>query len=127
MVEVDQHLLVRLPDRFNVDLTDQAVDVGVDRVLWIADVAHLIEVDAPDVLAEEDVLQLPLTSLVEDDAVAVEHPDIGRPAIERRHLHMYGSGNVVFPRIKLYRGRRHFSTAAVCGAGGQHADTHHPT
>ena len=83
MVEVDQHLQVGLAHRLDVDHRDQPVDVGVDGVLRVADISHLVEVDPPDVLPEEDVLQLALHLLVEHDAVTVEHPDVGRAAIER--------------------------------------------
>ena len=102
MVEIDQHLQMGLAHGFDVDQGDQAIDVRVDGVLDIGDVAHLVEVHATDVLPEEDVLQLPLRLLVEHHAVAVEQPDVRRAAVERGHLDMHGARHGVFPRVDLH-------------------------
>ena len=126
MVEVNQHLQVRLADRLDIDQPDQPVDVGVDGVLRVTDIAHLVEVDPPDVLPEEDVLQLALHLLVEHDAVAVEHPDIGRAAVQRGHLDMDRPGDRMFPRIELHHRDRQFAEVDDGRAGRHHPGDHGP-
>ena len=48
--------------------------------------------DPPDVLAEEQVLELSLHPLVDVQALVVEDPDVHRAGVQRRVLDVQGGG-----------------------------------
>ena len=104
MIEVEQHLDMRLTDRLHVREADEPVDVRIDCVLRVTDVAHLIEMDSADIFAKEDVFQLSLRLLVEHDTVAVEHPDVGGATVEGRHLDVHGATNWMLAGVVLHHG-----------------------
>src|SRR5713101_3642233 len=81
---------------------------------------------ATDVLSEEDVLQLALRLLVEHHAGGVEHPDVGRAAVEWRHLDMDGPGDLMVAGVILDHWDGQLTQVDDRGAGRYHAGDHGP-
>ncbi len=76
--------------------------------------------DPPDVLPEKEVFDLPLHLLVQDQPIAVEHPDVGRAAVQRRHLDVHAAGDLGAAGIVL--GHRDGQLAEILDRG---APRHH--
>ena len=60
------------------------MDIGVGHVLVDHDVADVVQVDAPEVLAEEGVLDLALGVLVQVHALGIEELDLDDAVVEWR-------------------------------------------
>ena len=87
VVVVDEEPEAGVTNRLDVDRREQVLLIRGHRV-EILDVAHLVEGGTPEVLAEEQVLELALGPLVDLQPFAVEEADVCAALIKRRHDHL---------------------------------------
>ena len=82
VVVVDDDPQLGGADGVDVDPGEDVVDIGGPR-RGVLDVAHLVEADPADVLADEQVLDLALGALVDGKPVGIEEAHVGAALIER--------------------------------------------
>ena len=88
------------------DLREECVAVGLADAWRLEDATDVLERDAPQVLAEEDRLDLSLLRLVHVEGLLVEELHVADARVERRYPHVHAAGRADAPRVEPADGKR---------------------